>query len=92
MTWSKHRNPALFWPLKFLPLEPGIKHARILTFGYDSNFRPRTGKSKMSILDFAKQLLNALKYTTDESTPELEDLHMGEVGYHTPLNVCGLCD
>ena len=37
-TWSKNENPELFWPLKFLPLEPDISLARILTFGYNANF------------------------------------------------------
>ncbi|KAH0558952.1 hypothetical protein GP486_004423 [Trichoglossum hirsutum] len=78
MTWSKDRNPELFWPLKFLPLEPDISEARILTFGYNANFRPGSGKYKMSVLDFAKDLLYDLKYAKDESVPELEDLRMGE--------------
>lgn len=33
----------------------------------------------MSVLDFAKDLLYDLKYSQDESVPELEDLRMGEV-------------
>lgn len=78
MTWSKNRNPELFWPLKFLPLEPDIKDARILTFGYDANFRPGSGRNKMSILDFAKDLLYDMKYAKDDSVPGLEDLHIGE--------------
>ena len=80
MTWSKYRNPDLFWPLKFLPLEQGISKARILVFGYNSNFRPGSAKSKASVLDFAKDLLYDLKYGTDDSLSEVEDLEMGEVG------------
>lgn len=79
MTWCKNKDLDLFWPLKFLPLEPDINEARILTFGYNANFRPGSGKNKMSILDFAKDLLYDLKYAKDESTPELEDLDIGEV-------------
>ena len=79
MTWSKNRDPDLFWPLKFLPLEQGIDKARILVFGYNSNFRPGSAKTNKSILDFAKDLLYDLKYGTDESVPEVEDLRMGEV-------------
>jgi len=52
--------------LKFLPLEPEIDEARILTFGYNANFRPGSGKTKMSVLDFAKDLLYDLKYAQDE--------------------------
>ncbi|KAI0457259.1 hypothetical protein F5B21DRAFT_464875 [Xylaria acuta] len=78
-TWSKHGDPSLFWPGMFLPLEPDIKEARILTFGYNSNFRPGSGKSTMSILDFAKELLYDMKYAIDEmSVPNSENLQMGE--------------
>ncbi|KAI8955156.1 hypothetical protein F4801DRAFT_529818 [Xylaria longipes] len=78
-TWSKHGDPSLFWPGTFLPLEPDIKEARILTFGYNSNFRPGSGKSTMSILDFAKELLYDMKYAIDEmSIPNSDNLHMGE--------------
>ncbi|KAI1087197.1 hypothetical protein F5B19DRAFT_497604 [Rostrohypoxylon terebratum] len=78
MTWSYQRNLEYFWPLKFLPSEPDINEARILTFGYNANFRPGSGKNKMSILDFAKDLLFDLKHAQDETVPELEDLGMGE--------------
>lgn len=78
-TWSHNRDPEFFWPLKFLPFEPDINTARILTFGYNANFRPGSGKNKMSVLDFAKDLLYDLKYSQDDSTQQLEDLHMGEV-------------
>jgi hypothetical protein len=78
MTWSKNHNPEFFWPLKFLPFEPDINEARILTFGYNANFRRGSGKNKMSVLDFAKDLLYDLKYAKDESEPGLEDLRMGE--------------
>lgn len=80
MTWSYERNLEYFWPLKFLPFESDINEARILTFGYNANFRPGSGKNKMSILDFAKDLLFDLKHAQDETVPELEDLGMGEVG------------
>lgn len=84
MTWSKNRNVEFFWPLKFLPFEPEIKEARILTFGYNANFRPGSGHNKMSVLDFAKDLLYDLKYAKDESVPELEDLRMGEASTIAP--------
>jgi hypothetical protein len=87
MTWSHNRDPDFFWPLKFLPFEPDINEARILTFGYNANFRPGSGKNKMSVLDFAKDLLYDLKYSQDESVPELEDLRMGEVSHTQGLPV-----
>jgi pimeloyl-ACP methyl ester carboxylesterase len=82
MTWSHDRNLDLFWPLTFLPLEPAINEARILTFGYNSNFGPGSGRNKMSILDFAKDLLYDLKYAQDEAMPEVEGLGMGEASMH----------
>ncbi|KAL6808092.1 WD40 repeat-like protein [Trichoderma sp. SZMC 28015] len=78
MTWAHKHSLEFFWPLRFLPLEPRINEARILTFGYNGKFRPGSGKSKMSILDFAKDLLYDLKYAQDESTPEHQNLRMGE--------------
>ena len=83
MTWSKNRNLDFFWPLKFLPFEQDINEARISTFGYNANFRPGSGKNKMSVLDFAKDLLYDLKYATDDSAPEVEDLSMGEASITT---------
>lgn len=75
MTWSKHKNPELFWPLVFLPLEPAICQARILTFGYNANFR-KGGNISTSVLDFAKDLLFDLKYAKDK---QKEDLDIGNV-------------
>ncbi|KAI1661234.1 hypothetical protein F4813DRAFT_385767 [Daldinia decipiens] len=74
-TWSKNRDPDLFWPLTFLPLEPDVCLARILTFGYNANFR-KSGNIGTSVLDFAKDLLFDLKYAKDDHG---EDLNMGSV-------------
>ncbi|KAI1414613.1 hypothetical protein F5Y13DRAFT_158938 [Hypoxylon sp. FL1857] len=74
-TWSKNRDPELFWPLKFLPLEPDVGSARILTFGYNANFL-RAGSVITSVLDFAKDLLFDLKYAKDG---QKDDLGMGSV-------------
>ncbi|GFP60247.1 vegetative incompatibility protein HET-E-1 [Trichoderma asperellum] len=79
MTWTKDHNLDNFWPLKFLPHEPEIGDARIMTFGYNAKFKPgSSGSSTISVLDFAKELLYDLKYATDESSPELEDLRLGQ--------------
>ena len=74
-TWSKNEDPELFWPLKFLPLEPDVCLARILTFGYNANFRT-AGNVSTSVLDFAKDLLFDLKYAKDE---QKKDLNIGNV-------------
>ncbi|KAK1718213.1 NACHT and WD domain protein [Colletotrichum lupini] len=74
-TWSKHKNPELFWPLTFLPLEPDICLARILTFGYNANFR-KAGNISRSILDFAKDLLFDMRFSEDG---QKNDLRMGDV-------------
>nr|OQO27409.1 hypothetical protein B0A51_05045 [Rachicladosporium sp. CCFEE 5018] len=63
-TWAKHKDPNLFWPLHFLSKEADVAQARILTFGYDANFR-RKGSVSVSITDFAKDLLYDLKYAKD---------------------------
>ena len=74
-TWSKNEDPDLFWPLKFLPLEPDVCLTRILTFGYNANFRTASNAST-SVLDFAKDLLFDLKYAKDEQE---KDLNIGNV-------------
>lgn len=81
-TWSKYRSPELFWPSKFLPLEPGMGQARIMTFGYNARFQ-EPSHGAMSILDFAKDLLFHLKYAKDE---HVEDMNIGEVTF--PSNSC----
>lgn len=78
-TWTKDHNLDTFWPLEFLPQEPEIGDTRILTFGYNAKFKPGGGGSNtMSVLDFAKELLYDLRYATDESSPDLEDLGLGQ--------------
>ncbi|KAI0426550.1 hypothetical protein F5Y09DRAFT_59910 [Xylaria sp. FL1042] len=74
-TWSKNKEPRLFWPLTFLPLEPDLCLSRILTFGYDASFQKPTSVTT-SVLDFAKDLLFDLKYAKDSN---LDDLEMGKV-------------
>lgn len=85
MTWSKDRNILNCWPLNFLPSEPVIQDARILTFGYNANFKPGSGKNKYSILDFAKELLCDLKFAQDEFLEPIENLGMGEVVTSIPF-------
>ena len=64
-TWSKNRDPALFWPLEWLPHEVSLSSARILTFGYNAHFAQLSGKANiLNISDFAKELLYALRFAT----------------------------
>ncbi|KAI0011853.1 hypothetical protein F4779DRAFT_160175 [Xylariaceae sp. FL0662B] len=72
-TWSENHDPALFWPGLWLPYEPGIGEARILTFGYNANWRGAT-KSVSGIGDFAKELLFEMRFAKDHSGT---DLHIG---------------
>ncbi|MBE3049847.1 hypothetical protein IMZ48_46595 [Candidatus Bathyarchaeota archaeon] len=79
-TWCSNRDHDAFWPLLYLPSEPGLSDARIMTFGYNANFQPGSNKSKTSILDFAKELLFDMKYGRDETVEEHEALGLGTVG------------
>ena len=88
MTWSKNHDLDYFWPKNFLPNEPELNESRILSFGYDANFRPGKGKNKMSILDFAKDLLYGMKYGQDELAPENRYLNIGSVSM---ISICDPC-
>ncbi|KAE8453869.1 hypothetical protein EG329_007645 [Mollisiaceae sp. DMI_Dod_QoI] len=75
-TWARGRDLKYFWPERWLPFEPGIQAARILSFGYNANFAA-TGPSPITgIADFAKDLLYSMKFAKDEY---LEELEVGEV-------------
>ena len=76
MTWSKNKNVELFWPERFLPLERDICLARIFTYGYNADVFKSRGRSTMSVLDLAKDLLYELKYARDDVS---RDLKIGEV-------------
>lgn len=74
-TWSKNQDHNLFWPQQWLPHEPDICSARILTFGYNARFRSG-GPQNMNIADFAKDLLFGMKFGKGADT---EDLGIGDV-------------
>lgn len=78
LSWSWNRDLSLFWPQEWLPLEPGLENARILTFGYNAHFLS-PAKDLFNISDFAKDLLVQLKFGSDESA---ESLNMGQVSSH----------
>jgi len=80
-TWSRNRDPNLFWPREWLPCERGIGTARILSFGYNANFAS-AGRDVFNIADFAKDLLFGMKFGVDESAKELE---VGKVRLHVNI-------
>ncbi|KAJ9615502.1 hypothetical protein H2200_001577 [Cladophialophora chaetospira] len=62
-TWSRDRDPTLFWPLEWLPFERTISSARISTFGYNAHFTSTTDTgSILNITHFAKDLLFQLRF------------------------------
>lgn len=75
-TWARDRDLQYFWPEKWLPLEPGMGMARILSFGYDASWSARGPMPITSIADFAKDLLFAMKFAKNEN---LEELNLGQV-------------
>ena len=85
-TWCKNKDPELFWPLKFLPLEPGLGDVRILTFGYNAHFQPGSGNNKKSISDFSEELLDGMKHGQDDTAEEDEALGFGAVGHPSRLH------
>lgn len=72
-TWSKNHDPSLFWPELWLPFEPGVGLARILTFGYNANWRGPT-RSFSNVTDFAKELLFEMRFAKNDGG---EDLGLG---------------
>ncbi|KAI8947803.1 hypothetical protein F4801DRAFT_559336 [Xylaria longipes] len=62
-SWSLHpTDPLTYWPGEWLPHEPGFRHARIHSFGYDSDWR-RTAASSLTVHDFALALLADIKHS-----------------------------
>lgn len=78
MSWSYDRNENLFWPEVWLPTEPDIRTARILSFGYNAYFTSQGPNSIAGIAEFAKQLLFDMKFGKDSLG---EDLNVG----HRPI-------
>lgn len=81
-TWSRNRDPDLFWPQKWLPLEPDICTARIFSFGYNAHFSSSGPNSIAGISDFAKSLLFAMKFGKGDDS---EDLQIGSVRLLTTI-------
>ena len=73
-TWALSNVPDTFWPQDWLPDEPEINTARILTFGYNADFKSRGPNNLSSISDFARALLFGMKFGKDD-----DDLNVGKV-------------
>ncbi len=73
-TWSRNRDLHLFWPLEWLPNEPELSSARIMTFGYNSHFSSVSNRKEniLNISDFAKDLLFSMKFATGEGERRLD--------------------
>lgn len=76
LSWSWDRDLANFWPQEWLPLEPELSDARILTFGYNAHFMSQKG-DVFNISDFAKDLLLQMKFGSDANVQALD---IGKVG------------
>jgi hypothetical protein len=85
-TWCYNRDPDFFWPGKWLPLEPGMQTARILSFGYNAQFAAPGPAPITGISDFAKDLLFGMKFAKNEG---LEELGIGEVARLPQCNLAG---
>lgn len=73
-TWTLKNAPDTFWPQEWLPDEPEINTARILTFGYNADYKSRGPNNLSSISDFARALLFGMKFGKDG-----DDLNVGKV-------------
>lgn len=71
-TWSKDKNTDYCWPEKWLPQEPEICTARVLSFGYNAAASPTRSATMLNITDFGKNLLFCMKYGKDERKDELD--------------------
>ena len=58
-TWSKSGQEGQFWPKAWLSKDPGFKHVRTHSFGYNANWSEQRDSS-LNIHDFGKALLGEL--------------------------------
>lgn len=84
-TWSQHHDLRRCWPQLWLPTEPHISSARILSFGYNARFLVSGPRDISGITDFAKSLLFEMKYSKDEVA---KDLGIGSVSSTLSQLVC----
>ena len=55
-TWSYSSELGMFWPKDWLPTEPGFKHVRVHSYGYNSDWTVKK-ESHLSIHDFGQAFL-----------------------------------
>jgi len=71
-TWCKDHDSNKFWPGLWLPADEDIGAARMFCFGYNAEYGPGTGKTVTNIADFAKDLLQAMRFGQDDDGNEYE--------------------
>ncbi|KAI0888132.1 uncharacterized protein GGS22DRAFT_155137 [Annulohypoxylon maeteangense] len=67
-SWCRNRDLENLWPQLWLPEEPDLTSARILSFGYNAHFSSKKEQASLTIGDFANDLLFRMKY--GENGPE----------------------
>jgi hypothetical protein len=85
-TWSKGRSPDKFWPQRWLPTEPGLRTARIFSFGYNESFGSAEPNPITNLRQYAKELLHCMKCASGEQFGELP---LGNVRFH-PFFYCNI--
>lgn len=60
-TWRKGNNPHMFWPQRWLPIEPGLQNINFHTFGYDSDWASRKSSIILNVHDFGQALLEEMR-------------------------------
>jgi pimeloyl-ACP methyl ester carboxylesterase len=74
-SWSKGKSLDKFWPKRWLPAEPGIRTARILSFGYNSTFGEAGPTPLTDIPNYASDLLQSMRCTPEG---QFDDLALGQ--------------
>lgn len=72
LSWCRNKDPALFWPQEWLPLDQDVHQARIFSFGYNAFFHSSAQTSTLGVADFAKNLLYDMLYGRDQSGMSFE--------------------
>lgn len=87
-TWRKGNVPRNFWPQLWLPLESGLKHANIHSFGYHSDWAS-TKSSILDVHDFGQSLMEEMRNSSHLRDNSKVSYVLGSV---TSALVCCLVD
>lgn len=90
-TWTKNKNSKLFWPLKFLAMDPELCIARILTLGYDASFR-KHNNPYATLRDFAKELWFDLAQHSHLNIGRVKNFTLGKMNLSDMLQFTGTAD